>query len=40
MRQFSLFKQVHPLAPIDYQQVLTYRKNKLTSGGGEGQNID
>jgi hypothetical protein len=40
MRQFGLFQQVHPPAPIDYQQVLTYRKNKHTSGGGEGKNID
>jgi hypothetical protein len=35
MRQFNLSQQVSPLAPIDYQQVLTYRKNKHTSGGGE-----
>jgi hypothetical protein len=40
MRQFGLFQQVPPLAPIDYQQVLTYRKNKHTSGGSEGQNVD
>jgi hypothetical protein len=25
---------------IDYQQILTYCKDKHTSGGGEGQNID
>jgi hypothetical protein len=40
MRQFGLFQQVPPPAPIDYQQILTYRKDKHTSGGGEGQNID
>jgi hypothetical protein len=40
MWQFGLFQQVPPPAPIDYQQVLTYRKNKHTSGGGEVQNID
>jgi hypothetical protein len=40
MRQFIFFQQVLPPAPIDYQKVLTYRKNKHTSGGGEGQNMD
>jgi hypothetical protein len=40
MRQFGLFQQVPPPAPIDYQQILTYRKDKHTSGGDEGQNID
>jgi hypothetical protein len=40
MRQFNLFQKVPPPASIDYQQVLMYRKNKNTSGGGEGQNID
>jgi hypothetical protein len=40
MRQFGLFQQVPPPAPIDYQQILTYRKDKHTSGGGKGQNID
>jgi hypothetical protein len=40
MRQFGIFQQVHSPAPIDYQQVLTYRKNKHTSGCGEWQNID
>jgi hypothetical protein len=40
MRQFGLFQQVPPPASIDYQQILTYRKDKHTSGGGEGQNID
>jgi hypothetical protein len=40
MRQFGLFQQVPPPAPINYQQVLTYRKNKHTSGGGEGQNVN
>jgi hypothetical protein len=38
MRQFGLFQQVPPPTPI--QQVLTYRKNKHTSGGGEVQNVD
>jgi hypothetical protein len=38
--QCGFFQQVPLLAPINYQQVLTYRKNKHTSGGGEGQNID
>jgi hypothetical protein len=40
MRQFGLFQQVPPPALINYQQVLTYRNNKHTSGGGEGQNVD
>jgi hypothetical protein len=40
MRQFNLFQQVLLPAPIDYQQVLTYRKNKHTSRGGKGQNMD
>jgi hypothetical protein len=40
MRQFSLFQQVPPPALIDYQQVPTYRNNKHTSGGGEGQHVD
>jgi hypothetical protein len=40
MRQFNLFQQIPPATPIDYQQVLTYRKNKHTLGGGEGQNVD
>jgi hypothetical protein len=38
--QFDLFQQVPPPAPIDYQQVLTYRKNKHTSGGCKKQNVD
>jgi hypothetical protein len=37
IRQFNLFQQIPPPAPIDYQQVLTYRKNKHTSRGGEEQ---
>jgi hypothetical protein len=40
MRQFGLFQQVPPPAPIDYQQVLIYRKNKHTSEGSERQNVD
>jgi hypothetical protein len=40
MWQFNLFQQIPPPAPIDYQQVPTYRKNKHTSGGGEEQNVD
>jgi hypothetical protein len=40
MRQFGLFQQAPLPTPIDYQQVLTYRKNKHTSGDGEGQNVD
>jgi hypothetical protein len=40
MRQFNIFQQVPPPVPIDYQQVLTYRKNKHTSGGGEGHNVN
>jgi hypothetical protein len=40
MQQFGLFQRVPPPAPIDYQQILTYRKDKHTLGGGEGQNID
>jgi hypothetical protein len=40
MRRFNLFQQIPPPAPINYQQVLTYRKNKHTSGGGEGQKVD
>jgi hypothetical protein len=39
-RQFNLFQQVPPSTPIDYQQVVTYRKNKHTSGGSEGPNVD
>jgi hypothetical protein len=33
-------QQVPPPALIDYQQILTYRKDKHTSGGGKGKNID
>jgi hypothetical protein len=40
MQQFNLFQQVPPPTSIDYQQVLMYRKNKHTLGGGEGQNVD
>jgi hypothetical protein len=40
MWQFNLYQQIHLSAPIDYQQVLMYRKNKHTSGGGEGYNVD
>jgi hypothetical protein len=40
MRQFIFFQQVPPPAPIDYQQVLAYRKNKYTSGDDEWQNVD
>jgi hypothetical protein len=40
MQQFNLFQQVPPSAPINYQQVLTYHKNKHTSGGSEGHNVD
>jgi hypothetical protein len=34
------FQQVTLSALIDYQQVLMYCKNKQTSEGGEGQNVD
>jgi hypothetical protein len=40
MRQFNFFQQIPPLAPINYQQVLTYRKNKHTSRYDEGKNMD
>jgi hypothetical protein len=40
MRLFNLFQQIPLPAPIDYQQVLTYHKNKHTSGDCEGQNMD
>jgi hypothetical protein len=40
MRQFGLFQQVPSPTSINYQHVLTYRKNKHTSGGGEVQNVD
>jgi hypothetical protein len=40
IRQFNLFQHIPPPAPINYQQVLTYRKNKHTMGGGEWQNMD
>jgi hypothetical protein len=36
MWRFNLFQRVPPPALIDYQQVPSYRKNKHTSGGGEG----
>jgi hypothetical protein len=39
MRQFNLFQQIPPQAPIDYQQVLMFRKNKHTLGDGEWQII-
>jgi hypothetical protein len=40
MRQFNLYQQTPLPAPIDYQQVLMYRKNKHTLGGGEERNVD
>jgi hypothetical protein len=40
MWQFDMYRQIPPSTLIDYQQVLTYRKNKYTSVIGEGQNVD
>jgi hypothetical protein len=40
MPQFNLYQQIPPPAPIVYEQVFTYCKNKHTLGGDKEQNVD
>jgi hypothetical protein len=40
MCQLNLYQHVPSSVLIPYEHILTYRTNKHTFGGGEGQNMD